>query len=140
MLHSSERVTVAGATIRMLRGGSGPPLVFLHGAGGHTGWMVFLEALSQRFPVFAPEHPGFGQSDDPPWLDTVGDLAYFYLDLLSALGLDRVHLMGTSLGGWITPEVAVRNIARLASLTLIGAVGVTAEGEPIPDIFRMSVE
>lgn len=140
MLHSSERVTVAGATIRMLRGGSGPPLVFLHGAGGHTGWMVFLEALSQRFPVFAPEHPGFGQSDDPPWLDTVGDLAYFYLDLLSALGLDRVHLMGTSLGGWITAEVAVRNTARLASLTLIGAVGVTAEGEPIPDIFRMSVE
>ena len=85
MPHSTEMVTVDGATIRLLRGGSGPPLVFLHGAGGHTGWMGFLEELSQRFAVFAPEHPGFGQSDDPPWLDNVGDLAYFYLDFLRAL-------------------------------------------------------
>src|SRR5216683_6714564 len=137
MPHSTEMITVAGATIRLLRVGSGSPLVFLHGAGGHTGWMAFLEELSQRFAVFAPEHPGFGQSDDPPWLDRIDDLAYFYLDLLKALGLDRVHLIGTSLGGWIAAELAVRNTARLASLTLVGAVGITADGEPIPDIFRM---
>jgi len=56
---------------------------------------------------------------------------------LKALGLDRVHLMGTSLGGWIAAELAVRSTARLASLTLIGAVGITAGGEPIDDIFRM---
>jgi pimeloyl-ACP methyl ester carboxylesterase len=144
MPYSTETITVDGATIRLLRGGptdaAGQPLVFLHGAGGHTGWMAFLEELSQRFAVFAPEHPGFGQSDDPPWLDNVGDLAYFYLDFLRALGLERVHLMGTSLGGWIAAELAVRDTARLASLTLVGAVGVTAEGEPIPDIFRMPVE
>ena len=73
MPHSVEKVTVAGATIRLFRGGSGQPLVFLHGAGGHTGWMAFLEELSTRFAVFAPEHPGFGQSDDPPWLDAVAD-------------------------------------------------------------------
>jgi pimeloyl-ACP methyl ester carboxylesterase len=137
MPHSVEKVRVAGATIRLFRGGSGQPLVFLHGAGGHTGWMAFLEDLSTRFAVFAPEHPGFGQSDDPPWLDDIADLAYFYLDFLRALGLDRVHLMGTSLGGWIASELAVRNTARLASLTLVGAVGITAGGEPIPDIFRM---
>ncbi len=143
MPHSVETVTVAGATIRLFRGGptgaDAPPLVFLHGAGGHTGWMPFLDELATRFAVFAPEHPGFGQSDDPPWLDEVGDLAYFTLDLLAALGLDRVHLMGTSLGGWIAAELAVRSTARLASLTLVGAVGITADGEPIPDIFRMPV-
>jgi pimeloyl-ACP methyl ester carboxylesterase len=137
MPHNIEMVTVAGATIRLFRGGSGQPLVFLHGAGGHTGWMAFLEELSTQFEVFAPEHPGFGQSDDPPWLDEVGDLAFFYLDLLQALGLDRVHLMGTSLGGWIAAEMAVRGTARLASLTLVDAVGITAGGEPIDDIFRM---
>src|SRR5579863_415042 len=141
MPHRVETITVAGAAIRLFRGGPGgaaaPPLVFLHGAGGHAGWMGFLEELSARFQVFAPEHPGFGQSDDPPWLDEVADLAYFHLDLLAALGLDRVHLMGTSLGGWVAAEVAVRSTARLASLTLIGAVGITAGGEPIPDIFRM---
>ena len=102
--------------------------------------MAFLDELSTRFAVFAPEHPGFGQSDDPPWLDEVADLAYFHLDLLQALGLDRVHLIGTSLGGWVAAEMAVRNTARLASLTLVGAVGITAGGEPIPDIFRMPVE
>src|SRR5947208_5212874 len=140
MPHSMEMITVDGATVRLLRGGSGTPLVLLPGAGGHTGWMGFLEGLSQRFAVFAPEHPGFGQSDDPPWLDKVSDLAYFYLDLLQALSLERVHLIGTSLGGWIAAELAVRNTARLASLTLVGAVGITAGGQPIPDIFRMPVE
>jgi pimeloyl-ACP methyl ester carboxylesterase len=137
MPHTVERVTVAGAAVRLFRGGSGQPLVFLHGAGGHTGWMPFLDELSQHFAVFAPEHPGFGESDDPPWLDEVADLAYFHLDLLAALGLDRVHLVGTSLGGWVAAELAVRSTARLASLTLVGAVGITAGGEPIPDIFRM---
>jgi len=140
MAHSTEMITVDGATIRLLRGGSGTPIVFLHGAGGHTGWMGFLDELSRRFAVFAPEHPGFGQSDDPPWLDGVGDLAYFYLDVLKTLDLERVHLIGTSLGGWIAAELAVRDTARLASLTLVGAVGITADGETIPDIFRMPVE
>jgi pimeloyl-ACP methyl ester carboxylesterase len=144
MAHSEEMITVDGARIRLLRGGpdreDAPPLVFLHGAGGHTGWMGFLDELARDYRVFAPEHPGFGRSDDPPWLDGVGDLAYFYLDVLKALGLDRVHLLGTSLGGWIAAELAVRDCTRLASLTLIGAVGITAGGRPIDDIFRMPVE
>ena len=144
MPHTTEFPTIAGARIRLLRGGpskgDAPPLLFLHGAGGHTGWMAFLDELSQRFEVFAPEHPGFGQSDDPPWLDDIGDLAYFYLDLLRHFGLSKVHLVGTSLGGWIAAELAVRNTAALASLTLVGAVGVLADGEPIPDIFRIPVD
>ena len=61
-----------------------------------------------RFDVIVPEHPGFGESDTPEWLDTVGDLAYFYLDVIEALGLD-VHLCGASLGGWIAAEIAVRD-------------------------------
>src|SRR5437879_1581457 len=139
--HRIDTITIAGCRTRLFRAGpdnaDAQPLVFLHGAGGHTGWMAFLEELSGRFEVFAPEHPGFGQSDDPPWLDEAADLAYFHLDLLQALGLDRVHLMGTSLGGWVAAEMAVRSTARLQSLTLVGAVGITADGEPIPDIFRM---
>jgi pimeloyl-ACP methyl ester carboxylesterase len=144
MPHAVEMLTVAGARVRLFRGGptghDPTPLVFLHGAGGHTGWMRFLEDLSQHLAVFAPEHPGFGESDDPPWLDEIADLAYFHLDLLQALGLDRVHLMGTSLGGWVAAEMAVRSTARLQSLTLVGAVGITAGGEPIPDIFRMPAD
>ena len=140
MAHSVDSITVAGATIRLYRGGAGEPVVFLHGAGGHTGWMAFLDELAARFAVFAPEHPGFGQSDDPPWLDEVADLAYFHLDLLAALGLERVHLVGTSLGGWIAAEMAVRSTARLKTLTLVGAVGITAGGQPVDDIFRLPVD
>jgi pimeloyl-ACP methyl ester carboxylesterase len=141
MPHIEDILTVAGARVRVLRGGdAGPPLVFLHGAGGHTGWMAFLDELSRDHRVFAPEHPGFGRSDDPPWLDNVGDLAYFYLDFIEALGLERVHLIGTSLGGWVAAELAVRDQTRLASLTLVGAVGILANGAPIDDIFRMPVE
>jgi pimeloyl-ACP methyl ester carboxylesterase len=142
MPHTEEKFTVGGTTIRLVRGGhdGAPPLVFLHGAGGHTGWMSFLEDLSRDFAVFAPEHPGFGQSDDPSWLDEIGDLAYFYLDVLDVLGLTGVHLVGTSLGGWIAAELAVRNQTRLKTLTLVGAVGITAGGKPIDDIFRMPVE
>src|SRR3954447_21500720 len=130
MAHRIDRVTAAGAAIRLFRGGpeGGAPVVFLHGAGGHTGWMAFLDELANRFAVFAPEHPGFGQSEDPPWLDEVADLAYFHLGLLQALALERVHLIGTSLGGWIAAEMAVRSTARLASLTLVGAVGITTGG------------
>src|SRR6202451_35404 len=140
MPHTEEMITVNGTQIRLLRGGKNgaPQLVFLHGAGEHTGWMGFLDALAENFAVFAPEHPGFGRSDDPPWLDEIGDLAFFYLDFIEALGLDRIHLVGTSLGGWIAAELAVRNQTRLASLTLVGAVGILADGEPIDDILRMS--
>jgi pimeloyl-ACP methyl ester carboxylesterase len=142
MPHIEEMITVSGCQIRLLRGGreGAPPLVFLHGAGGHTGWMAFLDELARDFAVYAPEHPGFGRSDDPPWLDEIGDLAYFYLDFLATLGLDRVHLIGTSFGGWIAAELAVRDQTKLASLTLVGAVGITAGGKPVDDIFRLSTE
>jgi pimeloyl-ACP methyl ester carboxylesterase len=140
MRHSDETIAVRGTRIRMLRGGKGPPLIFLHGASGHVGWLPFLDRLSQSFDVLVPEHPGFGSSDDPPWLDRASDLAYFYLDLIDALKLDRVHLMGTSLGGWTAAELAVRNTSKLASLTLVCAVGILADGVPMEDIFRMSAE
>jgi pimeloyl-ACP methyl ester carboxylesterase len=140
MTHSDDMIEVRGTRIRMLRGGSGPSLIFLHGASGHVGWLPFLAELAQRFDVLAPEHPGFGASDDPPWLDRPADLAYFHLDLMAALGLDRVHLIGTSLGGWIAAELAIRDTRRLASLTLVCAVGITADGRPIDDVFRMTPE
>ena len=70
--------------------------------------------------MIAPEHPGFGSYGRSKLARSVRcDLAYFYLDLIEKLKLDRIHLMGTSLGGWIAAELAVRNTSRLASLTLL---------------------
>jgi pimeloyl-ACP methyl ester carboxylesterase len=134
--HSTEKV--AGCNVSVRRGGASQPLLYLHGAGGGSRWLPFMEALSRNFEVIVPEHPGFGPSDTPEWLDNVGDLAYFYLDFIEQLGLEQVHLVGTSLGGWIAAEIAVRNQSRLHSLTLVAAAGIHVAGVPKGDIFLWS--
>lgn len=126
---------VANCSISLRRAGVGEPLLFLHGASGASQWLPFMEELSKHFELFVPEHPGFGRSATPPWLDHVADLAYFYLDFIETLGLKKVHLMGLSLGGWIASELAVRNQTSLATLTLIGAAGLHVPGVHNGDIF-----
>jgi len=133
-------IDIRGCKVRMLRSGKGTPLVFLHGANGLPGWLPFMETLSKHHDVIVPEHPGFGQSDTPDWLDRAGDLAYFYLDLFKHLNLGKVHLVGTSLGGWIAAELAVRNDTVLASLTLVAPAGVRVKGTQMADIFLWSPE
>ncbi|MGB6537940.1 MAG: alpha/beta hydrolase [Xanthobacteraceae bacterium] len=137
--YSASVVTVRGCRIRLMRGGAGDPLLYLHGASGAS-WLPFLDKLSQKFDVIAPEHPGFGESDTPDWLDDIHDLAYFYLDLLAALELERVHLVGNSLGGWIAAEIAVRSTQRLASLTLCDAAGLHVPDAAQFDAFLISEE
>src|SRR5262245_16437052 len=133
-------VAIRGCNIRMMRGGYGPPLVVLHGSSGAGTWLPFMAALAESFDVIVPEHPGFGASDTPDWLDTIHDLAYFYLDFLDRLNLTGVHLVGLSLGGWIAAELAVRDTARLASLTLVGAAGIHVKGVAQIDPFLRTDE
>jgi pimeloyl-ACP methyl ester carboxylesterase len=138
--HTDQMITIKDCRIRLMRGGSGAPLLFLHGSGGAGIWLPCMAKLAQRFDVIAPEHPGFGASDTPPWLDTIGDLANFYLDFLDRLDLDGVHLVGSSLGGWVAAELAVRNSTRLASLTLIGSAGILLNDVEQVDTFLSSEE
>ena len=133
-------LTVTGCTVSVLRGGEGPPLLFLHGAGGGGVELPFMTGLAGSYEVIAPEHPGFGESDEPEWFDNVHDVAYFYLDLLKQLDLDGVHLVGMSLGGWIALEIAVRNTSRIASLTLACPAGVHVPGAATGDPFAWSPE
>ncbi len=132
--------TIANCKIRLLRGGKGAPLLYLHGAGGGGVWQPFMERLSQRFEVFAPEHPGFGASDTPDWLDNIGDLAYFYLDFIEKFGLSGVTLVGSSIGGWTAAELAVRSCAKLKSLVLSAPAGIHVKGLHKGDIFLWSPE
>jgi pimeloyl-ACP methyl ester carboxylesterase len=118
----------------MMRRGSGAPLVFLHGANGLPVWLPMFEILSKQFEVIVPEHPGFGTSDNPPWLRNIGDLAMYYLDFLDALP-NKVHLIGLSLGGWTAAEIAVRNCAKIASLTLLDPAGIRVKGHTSGDNF-----
>ncbi|MGE5146883.1 MAG: alpha/beta fold hydrolase [Candidatus Eiseniibacteriota bacterium] len=133
-LERTER-SLKGCRIPIRRGGRGPRLFILHGGGGPSNWYDMAAALTDRYEVWLPEHPGFAGADDPAWLDGVGDLAYFYLSLLDDLDLRDVHLVGHSLGGWIAAEMAVRNAARLASLVLVSAAGLSVAGVERPDNF-----
>src|SRR5262249_9543197 len=90
--------------------------------------------------LFAPDLLGFGQSERPEWLDTVQDYAVHCLDLLDALDLARVHLVGHSLGGWIAAELASWVSDRLHSLTLVDAAGLDLPGYEVPDLFVMTYE
>lgn len=74
---SLERIS--GCEIAVARSGAGEPLLFLHGAQGAASWAPFMARLAEHFDLIVPEHPGFGRSATPDWLDNVGDLAYFYL-------------------------------------------------------------
>lgn len=137
---ANHTVKVAGCSVNVMRGGKGPPLLFLHGAGGVPLWLPFMASLSEHYDVIVPDHPGFGRSETPDWLDQLSDLAYFYLDFIEALGLKDVHLVGHSLGGWLAAEIAVRNTQRLRTLTLVCAAGIHVNGVPKGDIFVWSQE
>jgi pimeloyl-ACP methyl ester carboxylesterase len=132
-------LNVRGCNIALMRGGAGRSLLFLH-AGGGAGWLPFLSDLAARHDVIVPEHPGFGASDTPDWLDNIQDLTRFYLDFLDQLDLSNVDLVGSSLGGWVAAELAVRNTRRLNSLTLIGSAGIHVPGVPQVDTFLLSDE
>jgi pimeloyl-ACP methyl ester carboxylesterase len=135
-----ETLVLDGCTTSYLRGGSGPPLLFLHGIEDLREPRPFMEMLAERFDVIVPDHPGYGRSETPAWLDSIHDLAYFYLDFITALGLRDVHLVGHSLGGWVACEIAVRATHALRSLILVDAAGLRVIGVDGIDTFLCSPE
>ena len=86
-----------GATIQLLRAGSGEPLLFLHPAGGAGQWRPYHSLLAEHFDVIAPDGPGFGGSDAIEAIDGIDDLVYFTLDLLDQIGRascrERVYVL-----------------------------------------------
>ena len=138
--HTTTTLRVRDTAITLRRAGSGRALLVLHGASDCGMWFPWLDNLAASHDVMLPEHPGFGSSDTPPWLDTIADLANFNLDLLDDLAIASLDLVGFDLGGWIAAELAVRNGARLSSLTLVGAAGLHVEGVAQADPFLGSDE
>ena len=131
-------VDVRGCKVNIRRTGRGEPLLFLHGAQGLNGHEPGLDALAKHFDVIAPDHPGFGQSESSDLVDDVADLALFYLDLLDAMKLDSVHVVGQCIGGWIALEMAVFANDRLKSLVLVNSAGIRVKGVPRSDMFVCS--
>jgi pimeloyl-ACP methyl ester carboxylesterase len=133
-------VELNGCKVRVRRAGKGPVLLFLHGASGMPAILPCLHKLAEKFDVVVPEHPGYGQSDEPEWLENIHDMAYFYLDFLEKLDLKDVLLVGNSMGGWIALEIAVRSTSRIKSMVVVSPAGVKAPGVRPADTFLMSHE
>lgn len=118
-------------------GGSGDPLVFLHGAAGPMVGAPFLDELAKHFTVYAPAHPGFPPGTGIEHLDDVIDLALYYHDFLDEMGIVRPHLVGHSLGGMLAAEIAALAPDRVDKLVLVGPAGFWLDAHPIPDFFAM---
>jgi pimeloyl-ACP methyl ester carboxylesterase len=131
----TSELEVRGTAIKVMRAGSGEPLLILRGTDASDTWRPWMDRLAAHFDVIVPEHPGFGGRPMPPWLDRVGDLGHFYLDVVDALGLERAHLLGTSLGGWIAADMAHHASRALCSVTLVGAAGIRLPDVDGVDIF-----
>ena len=86
--------TRRGVRCRVLEGGSGAPLVFLHGAGGLLDDNPFLDQLAGRYHVFAPELPGYGESTGEDLLEDMLDFTLHGWDVVDALGLYDVVACG----------------------------------------------
>jgi pimeloyl-ACP methyl ester carboxylesterase len=123
------------------RHGAGEPLVLVHGLGSaRTVWALVIPALAADFDVIAVDLPGHGQT---PWIPGTpmhpAALAEAVVRTLDAQQVGRAHLVGNSLGGWVTLELAAARSDRVASVTALAPAGL--RDEPLTHIgpaFRMN--
>lgn len=109
-----------GAAIHYIRSGSGPPVLLIQGVGaiGNT-WKPQIEGLAARYTVVAFDNRGIGRSRILDGRLTIEDMAADALALLDALGLERVHVAGHSMGGVIAQALALSAPARVRSLAFL---------------------
>lgn len=144
-------IDAAGITTAYLEAGSGEPVLMLHGSGpgvsGTANWQYNIPVLAEKFHVFAPDIVGFGATERPAdivySLRTWTDHVWAFLD---AHGIDKIAIVGNSLGGRIALQMATDHPARISRMVLMGSPGVgmtPTEGlaalrayEPSPDAMR----
>jgi 2-hydroxy-6-oxonona-2,4-dienedioate hydrolase len=120
-------VDAAGVSTRTLRAGDGDPVVFLHGTSGH------LEAFSRNFPAHAGRYAchaidmlGHGYTGKPDFPYEIPRYVEHLLAYFDAVGIERAHIVGESLGGWVGARTAIDHPDRVASLQLLCAGGTVA--------------
>ena len=131
---SEEALGVWGGqlTIRVKTAGTGPPLLYLHPAGGLM-WDPFLSHLAERYSVYAPEFPGTSVGD--PYaihkIDDLSDVVLVYEEIVRKLGLTRPVIVGQSFGGMIAAELAAHFPALPAKVVLLDPIGLWREDAPV---------
>jgi pimeloyl-ACP methyl ester carboxylesterase len=125
------------APVRYLEGGSGEALVYLHGAGGVAADDPLLNKLAERYHVYAPLVPGYGDSEEAPEIRDMLDFTLHTWDVVDALGIKNPILVGHSMGGMIAAEMAAVAPHDVSRLALICPAGLWDDDHPIPDMFAL---
>jgi pimeloyl-ACP methyl ester carboxylesterase len=126
-----QHVVIHGHRRAFVKTGSGPALLLLHGLGcDHSTWQPVIESLSRSFTVIAPDLLGHGESDKPRADYSIGGYANGMRDLLTLLGVDRVTVVGHSLGGGVAMQFAYQFPERTERLVLVAPGGFGPEVTP----------
>jgi pimeloyl-ACP methyl ester carboxylesterase len=122
--------------------GTGPAFLLLHGGAGPQSVLPFGERLATAngVQVLVPTHPGFGGTARPADLTGIPALAELYNQLIEDLELTDVTVIGNSVGGWITAEIALLGSPRVRGIVLVDAVGLDVAGHPVADFFAMTMD
>ena len=124
--------TVHGYRQAFRMAGNGQTVVLIHGIGdSSTTWTPVMRGLARRYRVLAPDLMGHGSSDKPRGDYSVGAYANGIRDLISVLGIERVTLVGHSLGGAVAMQFAYQFPERTERLVLVGTGGVGREVTPL---------
>ena len=132
--YTEEAIELAGANIQLVKGGTGNPMLVLHGELGHRGWLNYHRKLAESNTLYVPSHPGYGASEYLEWIMNMRDMAGWYLTALDELGLGPIPVMGFGIGGWLAAEMATMSPESFSKLILVGAAGVKP---PTGEIFDM---
>ncbi|MFC4948597.1 alpha/beta fold hydrolase [Pseudonocardia sp. GCM10023141] len=116
------------------------PILLLHGGAGPRSVMAFADQLAASAParVLTPIHPGFAGTPRPAALEGIRGLAALCVELLAELDLTDVTVVGTSVGGWITAEMALLDASRISGIVLVDAVGIDVPEHPPVGFFALT--
>jgi pimeloyl-ACP methyl ester carboxylesterase len=133
-LHTAR---IDGRRLNYVDIGTGPetPVILVHGLGGQwQNWLENLPRIAQERRVIAPDLPGFGLSEMPREDISISGYARCVEALRERLGIERVNLVGNSMGGFIAAEVAIQFAPGVERLVLVSAAGLTG-----PNVYRAPV-
>ena len=138
----TRRVPVLGRAMNVVdTGGSGPPLLFIHGLGGcWQNWLLNIPAFMGSHRVIAPDLPGFGESEMPAGEVSIRGYAEAVDALCDALGVEAPVVIGNSMGGFVGAELALSFPTRVQKLVLVSAAGLSIEyrrQEPLVTLARV---